>query len=152
MTELKTFEFHRFIEGILHTQTKESFFIANQSLFTENSPDYPFRNYFYGIGLVYEGERNLRVGIEDFTLKAGDLLVIGSSVIRQWLDNRWNIKQTAIFFTPSLFTSPINPQFLSDSPIFRQGIQHVISLEKTTFQNLHQIFEVLKTNQTSESL
>jgi hypothetical protein len=101
---------------------------------------------------VYEGERNLRVGIEDFTLKAGDLLVIGSSVIRQWLDNRWNIKQTAIFFTPSLFTSPINPQFLSDSPIFRQGIQHVISLEKTTFQNLHQIFEVLKTNQTSESL
>jgi hypothetical protein len=50
MTELKTFEFHRFIEGILHTQTKEPFFIANQSQFTESSPDYPFRSYFYGIG------------------------------------------------------------------------------------------------------
>ncbi len=69
----KTFEFHRFVEGILHTQTKQSFFIANQSQFNESSPDYPFRSYFYGIGLVYEGVRSIRIGIEDYQLKGVDI-------------------------------------------------------------------------------
>jgi AraC family transcriptional regulator, transcriptional activator of pobA len=147
MTDLKTFEFHRFIEGILHTQTKEPFFIANQSLFTENSPDYPFRNYFYGIGLVYEGERNLRVGIEDFTLKAGDLLVIGPSIIRHWLDNNWSFKNTAIFFTPELFVSPITAQPLVDSPIFRSGIQHVISLSAIDFEFFNQTLISIKSQE-----
>jgi AraC family transcriptional regulator, transcriptional activator of pobA len=147
MTELKTFEFHRFIEGILHTQTKESFFIANQSQFTESSPDYPFRNYFYGIGLVYEGERNLRVGIEDFTLKAGDLLVIGPSIIRHWLDNNWSFKNTAIFFTSELFVSPITAQPLVDSPVFRSGIQHVISLNAVDFEFFNQTLISIKSQE-----
>jgi AraC family transcriptional regulator, transcriptional activator of pobA len=134
MTDLKTFEFHRFVEGILHTQTKESFVIANQNQFNESSPDYPFRSYFYGIGLVYEGERSLRIGIEDYHLKAQDLLVIGPSIIRHWLDNRWDLKHTALFFTPDIFQSPINGVFLSESQIFRAGIQHVISLNNLDFE------------------
>jgi AraC family transcriptional regulator, transcriptional activator of pobA len=143
MTELKTFEFHRFIEGILHTQTKESFFIANQSLFTENSPDYPFRSYFYGIGLVYEGERSLRIGVEDYRLKPQDLLVIGPSIIRHWLDSRWDLKHTALFFTPDLFQSPINGAFLGESRIFRAGIQHVISLNNTDFEFFDNILQTI---------
>jgi AraC family transcriptional regulator, transcriptional activator of pobA len=152
MTDLKTFEFHRFVERLIHTDNNLPYIVADESNFKDAPIDYPYRNYFYGIALVYEGERTLRVGIQDFTLKAGDLLVIGPSMIRQWLDSRWDIKQTALFFTPSLFTAPINAHFLSDSPIFRQGIQHVISLEESVFQNLHQIFEALKNNQSSSKI
>jgi AraC family transcriptional regulator, transcriptional activator of pobA len=147
MSSLKTFEFHRFVESVLKTETQQSFFIANQSHFTEKSPDYPFRNYFYGIGLVYEGERNLRVGVEDFTLRAGDLLVIGPSIIRHWLDDNWDFKQAAIFFTPELFTPPITAQPLVDSPIFRPGIQHVISLSPTDFEFFSQTLISIKSQE-----
>ena len=130
----KTFEFHRFIESILQTKTQESFLLANQSLFNENSPDYPFRNYFYGIGLIYQGGRKLRIGVEEYTLATGDLLVIGPSIIRHWLDSHWDFKNTSIFFTPELFETPITPQVIVDSPIFRAGIQHVIHLNSVDFE------------------
>lgn len=143
----KTFEFHRFVEGILRTQTNESFFIANQSLFTESAPDYPFRSYFYGIGLVYEGERSLRIGIEDYQLKAKDLLVIGPSIIRHWLDNHWDLKHTALFFTSDIFQTPMNAAFLNESRVFRAGIQHVISLSDTDFGFFDNIFQNINNHQ-----
>lgn len=148
----KTFEFHRFVEGILRTQTNESFFIANQSLFTESSPDYPFRSYFYGIGLVYEGERSLRIGIEDYQLKAKDLLVIGPSIIRHWLDNHWDLKHTALFFTSDIFQTPINATFLNESRVFRAGIQHVISLSDTDFGFFDTIFQNINNHQKSPKI
>lgn len=152
MSTPKTFEFHRFIEGILRTQTKESFFIANQSLFTESSPDYPFRSYFFGIGLVYEGERSLRIGIEDYQLKAKDLLVVGPNIIRHWLDNHWDLKHTALFFTSDIFQSPINGAFLSESRIFRSGIQHVTSLNETDFGFFDTIFQNISFHQNSSKI
>lgn len=152
MSTPKTFEFHRFIEGILRTQTKESFFIANQSLFTESSPDYPFRSYFFGIGLVYEGERSLRIGIEDYQLKAKDLLVVGPNIIRHWLDNHWDLKHTALFFTSDIFQSPINGAFLSESRIFRSGIQHVTSLNETDFGFFDTIFQNISFHQNSPKI
>jgi AraC family transcriptional regulator, transcriptional activator of pobA len=147
MTHLKTFEFHTFLKSILQTDTTQPFFIANQSQFNENSPDYPFRNYFYGIGLVYDGERKLRIGIEDYTLKPKDLLVIGPSIIRHWLDNHWDYKHAALFFTPELFQAPINGAFLSETPIFRAGIQHVTSLNDLDFEFSSSIFQNIKANE-----
>jgi AraC family transcriptional regulator, transcriptional activator of pobA len=152
MNNLKTFEFHNFVKSILQTQTQQSFFIANQSQFNENSPDYPFRNYFYGIGLVYEGQRSLRIGIEEFTLKPYDLLVIGPSIIRHWLDNHWDYKHSALFFTPELFQSPISNNFIIESPIFRAGIQHVISLNKVDFDFFHQMLAAIQTNKDSPKI
>ena len=149
MTAPKTFEFHRFVEGILHTQTQQSFFIANQSQFNESSPDYPFRSYFYGIGLVYEGERSIRIGIEDYQLKAHDLLVVGPSIIRHWLDNHWDLKHTALFFTPDIFQSPINNSFLGESRIFRAGIQHVISLNNTDFDFFDTVLQTINLHQNA---
>jgi AraC family transcriptional regulator, transcriptional activator of pobA len=147
MNDLKTFEFHRFVEGILHTQTYEAFLITDETMFAQNPPHFPYRNYFYGIGLIEEGERTLRVGIEDYHLKAKDLLVIGPGIIRQWLDTNWMVKQKAIFFTPSLFESPINPHFLTDSFIFHLGIKHVISLNDTDYHFFSQLFESMGKNQ-----
>ncbi|MGL4630741.1 MAG: helix-turn-helix domain-containing protein [Leadbetterella sp.] len=148
----KTFEFHRFVEGILHTHTQESFIIANQNSFNESSPDYPFRSYFYGIGLVYEGERHLRVGIDDYHLKAKDILVIGPSIIRHWLDNNWDVNQTALFFTPDVFQAPLSNGFLSESPIFRAGIQHVISLNELDFEFFDHTLQSIVQHQSSPKI
>jgi AraC family transcriptional regulator, transcriptional activator of pobA len=152
MTDLKTFEFHRFVEGILQTNTQQDYLLTDQNRFAGSRLNYPYRNYFYGIGLVYEGERRLRVGINDYTLRAGDLLVIGSGTIRQWLDDNWGIHQVALFFTPNLFTSPINPQFLADSEVFRQDIQHVISLQNADFDFFHQIFQQIQEYEKSQKV
>ncbi len=143
----KTFEFHKFVEGVLQTKTQAPFLIANQDQFSDKSPDYPFRNYFYGIGLVQESGRKLRIGIEDFTLQAGDLLVIGPGIIRHWLDSDWHLKSIAFFFTSDLFTSPILSQPLADSPIFRTGAQHIMHLNDTDINFYFNILDQIKTNQ-----
>jgi AraC family transcriptional regulator, transcriptional activator of pobA len=147
MSNLKSFEFQRFIEGVLKTQTKESFLIANQSQFTDFQPDYPFRSYFYGIGLVHEGERLLRVGIEDYQLKAGDLLVIGPGIIRHWLDSKWDSKHTALFFTADLFGPPFNASFLDELRIFWPGIRHVSALNEADFDFFNQVFQTIKSQE-----
>jgi AraC family transcriptional regulator, transcriptional activator of pobA len=152
MIDLKTFEFHRFVEGILQTNTQQDYLLTDQNRFAGSRLSYPYRNYFYGIGLVYEGERRLRVGINDYTLRTGDLLVIGPGIIRQWLDEHWAINQIALFFTPNLFTPPINPHFLADSEIFRQGIQHVISLQSADFEFFHQMFKQVEQHEKSQKV
>jgi AraC family transcriptional regulator, transcriptional activator of pobA len=152
MTDLKTFEFHRFVESVLHKNASQDYLFTDQQAFTNSPINYPYRNYFYGIGLIFDGERKLRVGINDYTLKAGDLLVIGSGLIRQWLDTNWDIEQQAVFFTPNLFSAPINPQFLADSLVFRGDFQHVISLQDTDFEYFKQIFNQIKANESSKKI
>ncbi|MCU0339607.1 MAG: helix-turn-helix transcriptional regulator [Spirosomaceae bacterium] len=152
MTDLKTFEFHRFVESILQINTSRNYLIADQRNFAGSRLNYPYRNYFYGIGLMYEGKRRLRVGINDYTLQAGDLLVIGPGTIRHWLDDNWGIEQVAVFFTPHLFTPPINPQFLADSAIFGQSIQHVIALDSADLVFFKQLFEQVRQNEKSQKV
>jgi AraC family transcriptional regulator, transcriptional activator of pobA len=152
MTDLKTFEFHRFVESVLHKNALQDYLFTDHNAFTNSPINYPYRNYFYGIGLIFEGERKLRVGINDYILKAGDLLVIGSGLIRQWFDNHWDIKQRVIFFTPNLFSTPINPQFLADSLVFRGDFQNVISLQEADFEYFKQLFKQIKANESSKKI
>jgi AraC family transcriptional regulator, transcriptional activator of pobA len=152
MTDLKTFEFHRFVEAVLHKNAPQDYLFTDQQAFTNSQINYPYRNYFYGIGLIFNGERRLRVGINDYTLRAGDLLIIGSGLIRQWLDTKWDIEQQVIFFTPNLFASPINPQFLADSLVFRGDFQNVISLQTTDFEYFKQLFNQIEANESSKKI
>ncbi len=144
MNNPKTFEFNRFLERILHTQTKDFFFIADQTNFTEGTPNYPFRSYFYGIGLIKEGGRTIKIGIDEYTLKTNDLLVIGPGIIRHWLDANYQKEHTAIFFTPEVFQAPLNGTFLTKSKVFRAGIQHVLHLSDEDFLFFDQLLNTIQ--------
>jgi AraC family transcriptional regulator, transcriptional activator of pobA len=152
-TSPKAFEYHNFLRDVLRTSDSRSYFMATEENFLNRStPHFPYRNYFYGIGLSLEGKRRIQVGVDTYDYAEGSLLVIGPGIIRQWLDKNDALNSEALFFTPELFKSPINPHFLSDLPLFKTGIQHVLPLSETDFEATHRIFDLLRQYKNEEKI
>jgi AraC family transcriptional regulator, transcriptional activator of pobA len=141
----KSFDYHNFLRNILHADMlgNRPYIVADERNFQAGMPDYPYRNYFYGVGLACEGRRRLRVGFSEFDLPEQSLLVIGPGLIRQWLDNNHQYHHNALFFTADLFQAPVNADFLNDLPFFKANIQHVKPLQDTDFQQLAYFFNGL---------
>jgi AraC family transcriptional regulator, transcriptional activator of pobA len=152
-TSPKSFEYHNFLRDVLHQSDARSYFLATEEDFLKGAlPKYPYRNYFYGIGLTLEGERSIQIGTEHFRIQRGSLMIIGPSIIRQWLDDNFDCRHEAIFFTPDLFKSPINPHFLAELPIFKSGIQHVIQLDEQKYTSIKNTFEQLRIFRNQERI
>jgi AraC family transcriptional regulator, transcriptional activator of pobA len=152
-TSPKAFEYHNFLREVMRTADSRSYFLATEENMQNRSiPNFPYRNYFYGIGLSLEGKRRIQVGIDTYDYVQGSLLVIGPGIIRQWLDRDDFLQSEALFFTPELFKSPINPHFLSDLPLFKTGIQHVLPLSDKDFKAAHQVFNLLREYKNEEKI
>jgi AraC family transcriptional regulator, transcriptional activator of pobA len=144
-TTPKSFEYHNFLRDVLRQSDSRAYFLASEEDFMKGAlPRYPYRNYFYGIGLIHEGHRTARIGAETFRLEPGSVMTIGPSIIRQWLDDHFNLRHEAIFFTTELFNSPINAHFLTDSTLFKANIQHVTHPVSADFEAIAQLFKLLK--------
>jgi AraC family transcriptional regulator, transcriptional activator of pobA len=149
----KAFEYHNFLREVMRTADSRSYFLATEENMQNRSiPYFPYRNYFYGIGLSLEGKRRIKVGIDTYDYVKGSLLVIGPGIIRQWLDKDDYLQSEALFFTPELFKSPINPHFLSDLPLFKTGIQHVLPLAEKDFSAAHEMFNLLRQYKNEEKI
>ena len=144
MQSPKAFEYHNFLRDILRRSDDKAYFLASEKDFLRGVlPRFPYRNYFYGIGTVKVGTRNIRIGIEEFSLAENSIMMIGPGIIRQWLDDDFNVTTDAIFFTPELFTPPISPHFLSDLLIFKPSIQHVVSLKAKDMLQIQHLFDMM---------
>jgi AraC family transcriptional regulator, transcriptional activator of pobA len=153
MSSLRTFEFHNFLKDIMHANLKlsgQTYFLADAFNF-QQTPDYPYRNFFYGVGLQQSGHRRLRVGFNAFDLTPQSLLVIGPDILRQWLDNHAHQSQ-AIFFTAELFQPPFDKTFLHNLPFFKSNIQHVKPLQNTEYAEFLTLFDTLKQFENQEKL
>jgi AraC-like DNA-binding protein len=129
-----------------------SFFLANEDSFVKGTPTYPYRNYFYGVGIMREGYRRIRIGFQDFEVEPNTVLVIGPGIIRQWLDNEPNNVSNAIFFSADLFVTPFENSFLHDFSFFKTGIDHVIKVSDGDFEVLADFFELMKKNEKNEKI
>jgi AraC family transcriptional regulator, transcriptional activator of pobA len=149
----KAFEYHNFLRDVMRTADSRSYFLATEENFQSRStPNFPYRNYFYGIGIALEGTRHIQVGTETYAFEKGSLLVIGPGIIRQWLDDKDSQGSEALFFTPELFQAPINPNFLGDLPLFKTSIQHVVKLSDANFEALRNLFALLRQYKVNEKI
>jgi AraC family transcriptional regulator, transcriptional activator of pobA len=128
----------------LRQSDSRAYFLAEQTDLSEAMLKVPYRNYFYGIGLATEGCRWLRVGFDTYEFKAGTLLTIGPSILRQWLDLSRPFESDTIFFSSDLFQNPINPHFLAETRIFKTGIPHVLPLKTEDSDAISRLFHCLK--------
>jgi AraC family transcriptional regulator, transcriptional activator of pobA len=145
ITSPKSFEYHTFLREVLRQSDDRSYVLASEQDFLKGSlPRFPYRNYFYGIGVVHSGTRKIRIGTEVFTIEPGSVMVIGPSILRLWLDDHFEARQDAIFFTPELFKPPIHPHFLTELPLFKSNIQHIFKPSEANFDALCRVFDLLK--------
>jgi AraC family transcriptional regulator, transcriptional activator of pobA len=150
---LKSFEYHNFLRDVLRREDQRAYFLANQHNFQQGAlPRFPYRNYFYGLGIAVGGSRQIRIGTKVFEMKAHSVMMIGPGVLRQWLDDHFLAEHSAIFFTSELFQSPIHPHFLSELPLFKPNIQHVLELPAADFEAVQQLFSLLDTFEQQESI
>jgi AraC family transcriptional regulator, transcriptional activator of pobA len=143
-TSPKAFDYHNFLRDVLRQSDSREYFLAEHNQLSSTLLDVPYRNYFYGIGLATEGCRRLKVGFDTYEFKAGTLLTIGPSILRQWLDLSEPFQSETIFFSSELFQAPINPHFLSEMSIFKTGVPHVLPLKEDDVQAVLQLFHCLK--------
>jgi AraC family transcriptional regulator, transcriptional activator of pobA len=140
----KTFDYHNFLRDVLRQSDSREYFLAEQTDLSNAMLNVPYRNYFYGIGMATEGCRRLRVGFDTYDFKAGTLLTIGPSILRQWLDLSHPFESETIFFSSDLFQNPINSHFLSEISAFKTGIPHVLPLKESDADSVSRLFHCLK--------
>ena len=64
---------------------------------------FPFRTSFFGVGLCRQGQTDLRVNLQAYTIKPNGLLMMEPDVIRRWLNQSADYSATALFFTEQFF-------------------------------------------------
>lgn len=82
--EINGFDFSKHLQMQSQKNKGLPYVIANKENFEKAGRALPFKNYFYTIGLFYEGEGLIRVGEKEYTITNGSLLTIGPGVICQW--------------------------------------------------------------------
>jgi AraC family transcriptional activator of pobA len=144
LTSPKSFDFHNFVRHVLRQSDSRTYFLAENTDLSLAMRHVPYRNYFYGIGLATAGCRRIQVGFDTYEFRAGTLLTIGPSILRQWLDLSLPFESDTIFFSSDLFQAPIHPHFLSEMSIFKTGIQHVLPLSTGDIHAVSQLFRTLR--------
>ncbi|RIV17849.1 AraC family transcriptional regulator [Fibrisoma montanum] len=124
------YEFHKFLRQVVGVAPADRhLYVATESDFQKaGNITFPYRSYFYALGLMHEDRCRIRVGIQDFDVPKQALTVIGPGITRLWLENNWAVRNTTLFFTPDLFSAPFSSSFLLSYPFFGSGAQHVIVL------------------------
>lgn len=140
------FEFHKYLQKILGVnQPEASFFIATESDFANSdSLDYPYRSYFYVIGLMHKGNDKIQIGINDYDLDDKTLSVVGPGIIRYWKKNDWAAINHTIFFKAQFFEPPFYNNFLIDYLFFKPGATHALKLIDEDYKKLVEIVRLMQ--------
>lgn len=148
------FEFHQYLRQVLQSEnTTASLFIATENDFKKGEGiAFPYRSYFYALGLMHEDKCRLKVGIREFDIYRQSLTVVGPGIVRLWTENDWKVKNTTIFFKPELFQKPFSDNFLLDYQFFRPGAQHVLNLSDEEYEQFNSIIGLLKKHEKDKKI
>ncbi len=149
-----SFEFHQYVKKVLKSDIADSnLFVATEDDFKNGSgPTFPYRSYFYALGILHEDKCRLKIGLREFDLQKQSLTVVGPGIVRLWTQNDWNARNTTIFFKPELFQKPFNSNFLLDYPFFKPGANHVINLSDEAYFQVNTIVQLLKRYETNRGI
>lgn len=148
------FEFHQYLRQVLNSElTNSNLFIATEYDF-KNGPGitFPYRSYFYSLGILHEDECQLKVGIRQFDINKQSLTIVGPGIVRFWIENDWKVKNTTVLFKPDLFQKPFYSNFLLDYSFFKPGAQHVINLSDQEYIQVNSILELLQQHKTDNNI
>ncbi len=117
----RNFEYHDYLKKILGSEKNEtSLFIATEKDFERGSElKFPYRSYFFVFGLFHEGNRKMKIGINEYDLKAKTLTMVGPGIVRHWKDSNWDFSCHTFFFKADFFEKPFSDNFLMNYPFFR---------------------------------
>ncbi|TRX59193.1 helix-turn-helix transcriptional regulator [Fulvivirga sp. M361] len=129
------FEYHQYLRQVLKFDGPETnLYVATEKEFSKGQGiEFPYRSYFYALGLMHEDLCRLQVGVREFTLKKKSLTVVGSGIVRHWLKNNWKIRNTTALFKAELFEKPFYSNFLVDYDFFKPGANYVIDLKDDSY-------------------
>ena len=109
---------------------------------------FPFRTSFFGIGLCRQGQTELQVNLETYTIKPDSLIIMGPAVIRRWTKQAADYATTALFFTEQFFIEDnVNTTLLRQFSFFGPHAVNVLPLTSaeaaTVWQLLQEVKQVL---------
>jgi hypothetical protein len=145
----KHFEYHNYLRSILKNETADNFIIATEKDFIKSENlNFPYRSYFYVVGLLHESECILRVGFKDFVMKKRSATFVGPGIVRQWIKNDWKARNSTLLFTPEFFQHPFSANFLTHYGIFQTGINHTAQLSFAEYEYANEILHLVKKDNT----
>ena len=142
------FEYHTYLKRIVGAyQPDSSFFIATEADFAKGGNiDYPYRSYFYSLGLMHQGNCRIKIGVKEYEIKNQSLTIVGPGIVRHWLKNDWKVINHTFFFTSDFFQPPFHPGFLFDYPFFKPGADYVLQLSDEHYANAKEMIRLLEQN------
>ncbi|CCH51817.1 hypothetical protein BN8_00765 [Fibrisoma limi BUZ 3] len=74
------FEFHKFLRQVVGVAPADRhLYVATESDFQKaGNVKFPYRSYFYALGLMHEDRCRIRVGIQDFDVPRQAVTVVGT--------------------------------------------------------------------------
>jgi AraC family transcriptional regulator, transcriptional activator of pobA len=148
------FEYNDYLKKILGTTKQEtSLFIATEKDFDKASElDYPYRSYFFVFGLFHEGNRKMKIGINEYDLKAKSLTLVGPGIVRHWMDKNWDFRCHTFFFQPAFFEKPFSDKFLLDYPFFKPAANHSLDLNDNDYEKVNEFIQLLELHRTDKKI
>jgi AraC family transcriptional regulator, transcriptional activator of pobA len=148
------FEYNDYLKKILGNTNKEaSLFIATEKDFEKGSElAYPYRSYFFVFGLFHEGNRKMKIGVNEYDLKAKTLTMVGPGIVRQWMDSNWDFRCHTFFFQPAFFEKPFSDKFLLDYPFFKPAANHSLELNDKDYEKVNEFIKLLELHRTDKKI
>ncbi|MDR3653423.1 MAG: helix-turn-helix domain-containing protein [Paludibacter sp.] len=119
---------------------------------TLNRHSEPHRSEMYGVGLLLIGYAELKVGLENYALKAPGLVAINPDDIRQWVHKQDNLTVRSIFFSEKFVVEGLSDTlFLKKLDIFKRKSNHFIPLNSDALATVQTLFDQIEKKYISNS-
>jgi AraC family transcriptional activator of pobA len=141
--DLGTFDVYKYLKQNFSNNFDSQYFLADHETYSEASIRFPFRNFFYGIGLTYDSGGIFQIGSREYHMQNGSLITIGPGIVSQWKEDS-NIPADTILFTEDLLKPFLKSSFLSSLSFFLPGGDHVITLDEENTGKVTSLFKTIK--------
>lgn len=119
------------------------YYLASKGWLENTGITYSFKSYFYTIGLYYGDGASIRIENKTYELTHGSLLTIGPGVTCQWLNTRFPLNDTLLFYD-DVFVNNFGSSFFYSLEFFCPDEQSVIQLSGSQFEEMEQLFQTLR--------
>lgn len=143
--QIRKFEYSNFIKDHLNIPHNLPYYIASEQSFQHLDEVYfPYRNFFYGLGVIKEGEAEITISSTTYELKPQTLITIGPGILRHWKSGYDTLKQEVLFFTAEIFLEDFKGQFLSQFQYFRPEALHCHELSTENYQKVRLLLGLIR--------
>lgn len=137
------FDFLKHLKSQKEDHSDVPYYLASKECLENAGIPHVFKNYFYTIGLYYGDGATIRIGNKTYELTCGSLLTIGPGVSCQWLNTRFPLNDTLLFYD-DVFVNNFSNSFFYSLEFFCPDEQSVIQLSDKQFEEMQQLFQTLR--------